>query len=166
MLRQREWRWFGAILLLVTAVHVGSTTRLYMWWGGTSAPARFLVPILPCLAPMIALSITGLRSRAARVMFAAALSLSLFVAVLGAAWPARLFLSSDSRGYARLLETMQNGAPLTYLLPTFTYEDWVSPLRDLVPWLAAGCVAALGMTLAARSVKPSAAWLSAIGALL
>jgi len=166
MLKRPDTRFLGALLLLVTAVHVGSTTRLYMWWGGTSAPARFLVPILPCLAPMIALSAASLRSRSARVMFVSALSLSLFLAVLGAGWPARLFLSSDSRGYARLLETIQNGAPLTYLLPTFTYEDWISPTRDLLPWLAAGCVAALAMTLAARWLKTSAAWLSAIGALV
>ncbi len=50
MLRQREWRWLGGILLAAVAIHVGSTTRLYMWWAGNSAPARFLVPILPCLA--------------------------------------------------------------------------------------------------------------------
>jgi hypothetical protein len=166
MLKRPDMRFLGALLLLVTAVHVGSTTRLYMWWGGTSAPARFLVPILPCLAPMIALSAARLRSRATRVMFVGALSLSVFLAALGAGWPARLFLSSDSRGYARLLETIQNGAPLTYLLPTFTYEDWVSPTRDLLPWLAAGCVGALAMTLAARWLKLSAAWLSAIGALV
>ena len=166
MLKRSDTRFLGALLLLVTAVHVGSTTRLYMWWGGTSAPARFLVPILPCLAPMIALSVASLRSRVTRVIFAGALSLSVVVAALGAGWPARLFLSSDSRGYARLLETIQNGAPLTYLLPTFTYEDWVSPIRDLLPWLAAGCAAALAMTLAARWLKPNAAWLSAIGALV
>jgi hypothetical protein len=166
MLKRSDTRFLGALLLLVTAVHVGSTTRLYMWWGGTSAPARFLVPILPCLAPMIALSAASLKSRAARVIFASLLSLSLLLAALGAGWPARLFLSSDSRGYARLLETIQNGAPLTYLLPTFTYEDWVSPIRDLIPWLGAGCAGALVMMLAARWLKLSAAWLSAIGALV
>jgi len=166
MLRRPDTRFLGALLLLVTAVHVGSTTRLYMWWGGTSAPARFLVPILPCLAPMIALAVAGLRSRVTRVLFASALSLSLLLGAIGAGWPARLFLSSDSRGYARLLETIQNGAPLTFLLPTFTYEDWVSPIRELLPWIAAGCLGALVMTLAGRSLKASAAWLAAIGAIV
>jgi hypothetical protein len=51
MLRRREWRWLGGILLAVVAIHVGSTTRLYMWWAGNSAPARFLVPsAVPCCA--------------------------------------------------------------------------------------------------------------------
>ena len=166
MLKRRDTRFLGALLLLVTAVHVGSTTRLYMWWGGTSAPARFLVPILPCLAPMIALSLSGLRSRVTRVMFAGALFLSLLVAAIGAGWPARLLLSSDSRGYARLLETIQNGAPLTYLLPTFTFEDWVSPIRDLLPWIAAVFAGALAMVLASRWLKPGAAWLLALGAMV
>ena len=66
MLREREWRWLGAVLLAAIAIHVGSTTRLYMWWGGNSAPARFLVPILPCLAAPIAVAASRWRSPAAR----------------------------------------------------------------------------------------------------
>jgi hypothetical protein len=166
MLRRQDTRFLGALLLLVTAVHVGSTTRLYMWWGGTSAPARFLVPILPCLAPMIALALASLRSRVTRAMFNSALAVSVLVAVVGAGWPARLFLSSDSRGYARLLETIQNGAPLTFLLPTFTYEDWVSPIGDLLPWIAAAGLGVTAMIISARWMKPNAAWLSVIGALV
>ena len=37
-----------------------------MFWGGSSAPARFLVPILPCLAPIIALAFKPAQSAAAR----------------------------------------------------------------------------------------------------
>jgi hypothetical protein len=136
-----------------------------MWWGGTSAPARFLVPILPCLAPMLALAIEEIRSRTARTAFAAALALSVLVAAVGVGWPARLFLYSDSRGYARLLDAIQSGAPLTFLLPTFTFEDWISPVRTLAPWLAAGAVATIAASLAARGTKAGGVWLATTGAM-
>ena len=165
MLRRADTRLLGAVLLLVTAVHVGSTTRLYMWWGGTSAPARFLVPILPCFAPMLALGIGALRGRVARTVFASCLIVSLLVAAVGAGWPDRLWLFSDSRGYARLLETLQSGAPLTFSLPTFTYENWLTPIRTLLPWLLAAGFGLGAMAAAARWLRPSGAWLAAVGAL-
>src|ERR1700732_3176893 len=68
ILRRPDMRPLGAVLLLVTVAYVSSTTRLYMWWGGSSAPARFLVPILPCLAPMIAMAGVTAHSRGARTL--------------------------------------------------------------------------------------------------
>lgn len=164
MLRRADTRFFGSVLLLVTAAHVASTTRLYMWWGGTSAPARFLVPILPVLAPMLALGIGAARGRLARTLLGSTLTISLLVAAVGAGWPERLFLYSDSRGYARLLETIQSGAPLTFSLPTFTYEDWVSPVRTLLAWLLAAGVGCGAIGAALRWLRPSGEWLAAVGA--
>jgi hypothetical protein len=161
MLRRPDTRFLGAVLLIATAAHVGSTTRLYMWWGGTSAPARFLVPILPCLAPMIALEINALRRRVGKTVFGICLACSLLVAAAGAGWPGRLLLFSDSRGYARLLETIQSGAPLTFSLPTFTYEDWQTPIRPLLVWLLAGGVAGAALIAAGLRLKPI--WLTAVG---
>jgi hypothetical protein len=148
MLRQREWRWLGAVLLTVTAIHVGSTTRLYMWWGGNSAPARFLVPILPCLAAPIAVAAARWRSPAARALLWTTLAASVAIAIGGLADPQRLLLFSDPRGKGRIIELLQGPAPLAALLPTFAQEDWRTPLSMLLPWLAAAAIAlvALGAT--------------------
>ena len=44
-----------------------ASSRAYrMWWGGLSAPARFLVPLVLPLAPFIALGWQSLRTRASR----------------------------------------------------------------------------------------------------
>ena len=59
MVRQPERRLFALVLLTTVSVFVASSTRMYMWWGGASAPARFLVPIVPLLAPMIAVAVHG-----------------------------------------------------------------------------------------------------------
>jgi hypothetical protein len=162
MLRHPEMRFTGAVLVLAIAAHVGSTTRLYMWWGGTSAPARFLVPILPCLAPMVALAAAGLRGRAGRALFGVLLLASLAIAAIGVGLPERLFLFSDSRGYSRLLETVQSGAPFTFSLPTFTYEDWRAPIWQLLPWLVAAALAFGVMAAAARVLRPDLFWLNAL----
>jgi hypothetical protein len=139
MLNRREWRWLGGVLLAAVALHVGSSTRLYMWWGGNSAPARFLVPILPCLAPMIAVAALRLRSGQALRLgsgkiwhgaLLAALAVSLVIAFVGVAFPHRLLLFSDPRGKARLVELVEGSAPLTSVLPTFTQEDWRSPILN------------------------------------
>jgi hypothetical protein len=165
VLRRQDLRFAGAVLLLVTAAYVGNTTRLYMWWGGTSAPARFLVPILPCLAPMIALAAGASQGRVARTLLWMSLSVSLLIAFVGAGWPGRLFLFSDPHGYARLLEAIQSGAPLTFSLPTFTNEDWQSPLKGLLPWAAAGGLSLAAIAVAARSRRVSVFWLGVVGSL-
>ena len=68
ILRRPDTRRLGVLLLCVVAVFVGNTTRYYMWWGGSSAPARFLVPVLPCLAPMVALAVQRVTSPLSRAL--------------------------------------------------------------------------------------------------
>ena len=177
MLRNPRTRWFSALLIAIVAVHVGSTTRLYMWWGGTSAPARFLVPILPCLAPMIAMAVATIQPASSKSATASGpdsawpavlmmcLMASQMIALAGIALPGRLLLFSDSRGYARLLDTIQAGAPFTFSLPTFTYEDWWTPLIELTPWLVAGAVAIAAMLIVGRRAHRGAIGVAAVGCL-
>jgi hypothetical protein len=166
MLRRTELRWFGAALALGAAALVISNARLYMWWGGSSAPARFLVPILPFLAPMIAVAIRDLRGVAGRAALAACLLVSLAVAFIGVAVPGRQLLFSAPHGYSRLIETMQAGSPLASALPTFTDENWRAPLRLLLPWAVAGLVSLIVVrTWGTRRAIPLATfWTVTLGA--
>jgi hypothetical protein len=141
MLRQREWRWPAGVLLAAIALHVGSSARLYMWWAGSSAPARFLVPILPCLAAPIAVAAARWRSPAARAVLWTSLTVSVVIAIGSLLAPRRLLLFSDPRGKGRIPELLQGPAPLTSLLPTFAQEDWTGPLVQLLPWLTAAAIA-------------------------
>jgi hypothetical protein len=166
MLAKRETRFLGVALLLVTAVHVGSSTRLYMWWGGSSAPARFLVPILPCLAVMIAVALREARATATRAVFGVWLTISVAVGLVGASWPGRLFLFSEPHGRGRLVETLQAGSPLAFMYPTFTTEDWFTPLQALLPWLAAA-LASLSLTyfISRRAPDRTPFWLGVFASL-
>jgi hypothetical protein len=176
MLRRVELRRFAAALALGAAALVISNARLYMWWGGSSAPARFLVPILPLIAPMIAIAIRDLRGRVGRGALAAFLSASLAIALMAVAVPERLLLFSDPHGYASLIEAIQGSSPLAVLLPTFTDENWHAPLRVLLPWVAAGLVSLIVVTglgpgsawwkAATRPVPPATFWTATLGVVM
>jgi hypothetical protein len=147
---RRPLRWASAVLVVTAAAFIASSARLHMWWGGSSAPARFLVPVLPCLAPMLALALHEARGLVARTLVLLWLPLSLGVALAGAARPARLLLFSEPHGRARLLEAVQAGSPLAMTVPTFTVEDWLGPLAQIGPWGIAATLALAAIAVAAR----------------
>jgi hypothetical protein len=153
MLRNVRTRFLATVLLLAVAAFVGSTARLYMFWGGSSAPARFLVPILPCLAPMVALGIVAARHAVARALIGLWLAISLAVAVLGLGWPARLLLFSVDHGKARILELIQAGSPLSLVVPTFTDPDWASQVGAFAAWAAVALVALVAMMIVGRGQR-------------
>ena len=165
LFRDRGRRGLGLALLLTAVLFVASTSRYYMWWGGTKAPARFLVPALPLVAPMIAAALARVRSDGSRATVAVFLGFSLIVAALGVFWPQRLLLSSEAHGIARLLDVIQGSAPAALALPTFTEADWLTPLPQVVPWTGAALVAlGLALAVARRGRVSSLFWIGAVEA--
>ena len=49
-----------------------------------------------------------------------------------------------------MVEMVQAASPLAALLPTFTEEEWLAPLRMLLLWIAAAGVALAAMAAGAR----------------
>jgi hypothetical protein len=151
MVREARLRGFAIGSSVVFAGFLFATTRFYMWWGGSSAPARFLLPVLPLLAPAIALAVTRLNGVAGRAAVAASFVVGIGVAAICMASPRGELLFSDPHGTSRLLQTLQGSAPLDTSLATFTEEDWHAPLGVLALWLM-GFGAAAGLTLSAVRV--------------
>ena len=59
--------WRIALVVIALAGLYACTVGAYrMWWGGLSAPARFLVPMILPLAPLVAIAWQSLRTRASR----------------------------------------------------------------------------------------------------
>ena len=83
-----------------------------MFWGGASAPARFLVPLVPCLAPLVAVAIGAATTPMARALVGLWLSVGIAISGVAAVMPERLLLYSDPHGQAKILEIVQAGAPL------------------------------------------------------
>ena len=131
--------------VVLAVVYALSSARLYMWWGGSSAPGRFLVPVLPLVAPALACAV----ARARQTWWGAALFLSavlsLVIAAVGVGGARQFLLFSPPHGFARIAQQIQGSAPLTFALPTFTEESWLEPAMGLLPWLvAAGAAIAAG----------------------
>jgi len=165
MVRDREERAYVAQLLAIVVVVLMSTTRYYMWWGGASAPARFLVPIIPLLAPMSAMAIARIESVAGRALVISTLALSLAIAVLTIGPSGEGVLYSAPHGTARLVEFLQGSAPFDVTLPTFTEENWRAPLEALAPWVVAwGLVGLATSLLVRRRQLRSVFWTATTGA--
>lgn len=135
---------------VVGTAFVLSTARFYMWWGGASAPARFLVPIVPVLAPLVAAAVARWQTVGGRAVVASSIAASLAIACAGIATPSSPFFFSHPHGTSSLLQAMEAGAPLVRSLPTFTEENWSAPARLLLAWLAA---LAIGCSVAAAGVR-------------
>jgi hypothetical protein len=84
---RRDSRWPALALVATALIFVVSSTRYYMWWGGTSVPARFLIPVLPLVAPGLAVAIASWRGAAARGLAAGLLLATLLVSVRLVAFP-------------------------------------------------------------------------------
>ena len=165
MARRRVTRGYLIGVLLVVTPFLASTTQYYMWWGGGSVPARFVVPILPLLAPMITVAIQHFRGSAARGGFALALGYSVLAFVLVIARPGAMLMYNDRDGTGRLLEALQAGAPLTATLPSFIDPAILIQLPSTLVWVVAAVVAAVMTRLLARRARTRPFW-SAVVALL
>jgi len=67
MLRRQELRWFGIALIADDPRVRRELDAMYMWWAIERAGA-LSGPILPLLAPMIAIAFRNLRSTSARMI--------------------------------------------------------------------------------------------------
>ena len=166
MARRREMRGYLIGVLLVIGPFLASTTQYYMWWGGGSVPARFVVPILPLLAPLMAVAFREWRGPAARGALGAALAYSVVAFVTVVARPAAMLMYNDRDGTGRLVETVQAGVPLTATLPSFIDPDIVVQLPMTAIWLVAAVVAVVATRLVARRVGAGAYQSAVLAALL
>ncbi len=132
--------WRVALVLVALSVAYASVVGAYrMWWGGLSAPARFLVPLILPAAPLIALAWQSLRTRSSR-----GLALTLLVVSLG---------------LTTVMVVVDNGA-LAYNTRDgrARWAVWASPLVDLVAALPAAHRDAPGTVL-----RDAALWAACLG---
>lgn len=163
--RRHDTRSLLAAAGATTAAFVVSSTRYYMWWGGWSVPARFLVPVLPLLAPFVALGVGRLvRTASGRAIVVAGALVGASVALALVAVPDRLLMFNDRDGTGKLFELLQGNVPLVAALPSFLLEDWHVQLPRLAVML--GAVAGGLLLLVARVRAIRRAPVSALGGAL
>jgi hypothetical protein len=160
--QKRELQIPALAAISAAAAFVVSTTRLYMWWGGASAPARFLVPVVPLLAPFVSLAVSRGKTDLARAVIVVCFTVGLAATALGTAFPDRRLLFSGPHGTGRLSDLVQGTAAWSATLPTFTEPNWEQPVSRLAAWLAALAVGLVVATLAARQARSRPVFWAAI----
>jgi hypothetical protein len=165
-LQERELRVPALAAIGAAAAFVLSTTRLFMWWGGGSAPARFLVPVVPLLAPLVALAVFRARGAVARAAIVTCVIVGLTATALGTALPNQRLLFSDPHGTAHLTDLVQGAAAWSVTLPTFTEPNWAQPLVCLAVWLVALAAAVAVATLVARQTRSRPVFWTAVAGML
>jgi hypothetical protein len=128
-------------LLIVTLPYCLVVAFFYMWWGGTSAPARFLVPITLTLVIPTAIWFADVRGAAARAFSVGALFTSVLITAT-MTWVARGELVFNFRdGTSRLAAWLLPAVDLTRALPSLFQNQPSVVLFQTAIWLAALAVA-------------------------
>ncbi len=149
---------------LVTLPYIATVSAFAMWWAGTSAPARFLVPLLPIASLLIAVWWPR-QSRAARALLLLLLTVSVGLAVPRAAVDAGQFAYTNRSGRDLTIDWLARSADLSLALPGVHRDDWLTVVRDAAPWFA-GVIGLLGLAYALnrRPLDRAATWTWLTGA--
>ena len=160
MLADRARRRLGLELLFVLVPYLLAVTHFAMWWGGTSAPARFFVPMLLAMTIPAAVGWTSIRHRATRVTAIGALALTAFASC------ALVFVRDGQlaynvrESYALWLEWLNGAASLALGMPAWWRGSEATLFRDIAIW-----VCATGAAWAALRASEGTRWLRTRGAL-
>ena len=150
--------WFRCVAVLtVVLVYLLAVAAYRMWWGGLSAQARFLVPIVLPLAPLVALGWQSLWTRAARHLAVVLLSLSLgtTAALVSVEQGALAYNVRD--GAARLALWAGPLVDLSAALPAAHRDAPLVVVRDACVWGGVAALAWLAWRLLERRGRSSLA---------
>jgi hypothetical protein len=108
----RRWSW--PLIVPCMALYVPSASH-DLWWGGFSPAGRFLMPIVPCLACVLAASLERIFLRRFAIGLVA---LQCVISAIAWQWPRALWPRGD--GHNRLLESLPLfGMTAEGILPSF-----------------------------------------------
>lgn len=138
-------------LAAICAVYLLSVTTFHMWWGGTSAPARFAVPVLLTLGVPAAVFWTR-QGAVGRAVSCTALALTgLITATLTFAEAGGLIFNFRD-GFSRLLEWLTPVVDLPRAFPSFLRETTGPALLGVAAWIVVMAGAVELLRLVSRRV--------------
>ncbi len=127
-------------------------TSFPAWWGGTTAPARYVVPIALLLVVPAAVWFAAAKSAAARTATLSALLVSLFMTATIATVGRGALLFNFRDGMSRVALWLTPVVDLTKALPSMFQNPLPTVLLQTAVWLAAiSSAVAVGAVLGRRS---------------
>jgi hypothetical protein len=137
-------------LLVIVLPYMAVLTVFYQWWGGTSPPARFLVPVTLILAVPAAVWFATARSAAARTAGIAALLISVLMTATMAAVGQGGLVFNDRDGISRIATWLSPAVDLPRALPSLFQNPPATVVLQAGIWLAACALAVAAAALAGR----------------
>lgn len=167
-------RALGAALALTAVSYTLLAASYYMWWGGTSAPARFLVPVLWLAAIGAAVAWAACRSAASRAAWLALLLVSGVITVSLSFGGDGLLMFTARAPFGPFVEWAARAVDLSNALPGLHRDSPPVALGTAAVWLLAGlawwaalrraatrtrvAVAAVPLAVAAVSIALTLVW--------
>jgi hypothetical protein len=136
MIRQREQRRLALEMLFVLVPYLLAVTHFAMWWGGTSAPGRFFVPMLPMMAVPAAACWGAVHTRATRVTILAALIVTVIASASLVFVDGGRLAYNVRQNYALWLEWLNGATDLARGAPAWWRGSEPQLYRDAAIWIA------------------------------
>jgi hypothetical protein len=166
MVRNRAQRRLGLELLFVLIPYLLAVTDFAMWWGGSSAPGRFFVPMLPAMAIPVAVCWTAVRTRASRATLVAAMAMTIFASCALVFVDQGRLAYNIRQTYAAWLDWMSGATDLALGMPSWWRGSEALLYRDTAIWLCvfAGAWGTLRAAQGTRLLRNRGALSAAAGA--
>jgi hypothetical protein len=133
-------RRFALEVLCVIVPYTLAVAMYRMWWGGWSAPARFLTPALPLLALAAAITFAAARSLTAKVSIQLTLAASLWLSALLLIVRHGRLAYNDRDGFALWADFANPSVDLAAALPSLFVTPWSTALVRASVLLIAGAL--------------------------
>lgn len=137
MARQRAHRRLAFELLFTAVPYLLVVTHVAMWWGGRSAPARFVVPVLLPMAIPAAVAWTAMRRRTARASAAGALLFTAVVSAILIVVDGGRLAYNVRETYAYWLEWLNGTVDLGHGLPSWWRDGEPMFFGQVAVWVCA-----------------------------
>lgn len=146
-------------LLLASAPYVIATASFAAWWGGVSAPARYLAALAPMAALPVALWWHDRSSMAWRSLTALAIGLSVAMVIPSVAVDGGLLAYNDRAGFDLLLEWASRAVDLPMAFPSLHRQSLAAATLVAGVWVVAGAMlGSLAWALTPRSLSRGVTW--------
>jgi hypothetical protein len=124
-------------IVLIAVPYTIATAAYPMWWGGWSAPARFLVPLVLMLGVPVAVVWNHARTLTAKATVGVALGITVWLTVLMLSIHRGRIAYNDRDGYALWADWAGQVVDLTRGLPSLFRGDWLQAWGCAAVWAIA-----------------------------
>jgi hypothetical protein len=146
-------------LLAATVPYIVATSSFAAWWGGVSAPARYLSAIMPMAASPVAIWWRERASVAWRAYSLLLVGFSVAIVIPKLAVSGGLLAYNDRAGFDLLLDWAATAVDLPMAFPSVHRQPLGAAVFVSAIWIAAGAaMAAFAWSLTRRPVGRPATW--------